>query len=87
MVRLAPDVAVFTVVLAALSITLFEWTSRIFLASYEQSALFARVVRFVEVKDGESCLQSPKAELKGGAGLVVVRCPWPLTCLSDACQG
>lgn len=28
-VRLAPDVAVFTVVLAALSITLFEWTSRI----------------------------------------------------------
>ena len=52
-VRLAPDVAVFTVVLAALSITLFEWTSRIFLASYEQSALFARVVRFVEGKDGE----------------------------------
>ena len=53
MVRLAPDVAVFTVVLAALSITLFEWTSRIFLANYEQSALFARVVRFVEGKDGE----------------------------------
>ena len=52
-VRLAPDVAVFTVVLAALSITLFEWTSRIFLANYEQSALFARVVRFVEGKDGE----------------------------------
>ena len=52
-VRLAPDVAVFTVVLAALSIALFEWTSRIFLANYEQSALFARVVRFVEGKDGE----------------------------------
>ena len=52
-VRLAPDVAVFTVVLAALSITLFEWTSRIFLANYERSALFARVVRFVEGKDGE----------------------------------
>ena len=52
-VRLAPDVAVFTVVLAALSITLFEWTSRIFLANYEQSALFARVVRFVEGKDGK----------------------------------
>ena len=50
-VRLAPDVAVFTVVLAALSITLFEWTSRIFLANYEQSVLFARVVRFVEGKD------------------------------------
>ena len=52
-VRLAPDVAVFTVVLAALSITLFEWTSRIFLANYEQSVLFARVVRFVEGKDGK----------------------------------
>ena len=52
-VRLAPDVAVFSVVLAALSIALFEWTSRIFLANYEQSALFARVVRFVEGKDGE----------------------------------
>ncbi|WP_417147050.1 HAD-IC family P-type ATPase [Paratractidigestivibacter faecalis] len=52
-VRLAPDVALFTVVLAALSIALFEWTSRIFLANYEQSALFARVVRFVEGKDGE----------------------------------
>ena len=52
-VRLAPDVAVFTVLLAVLSITLFEWTSRIFLANYEQSALFARVVRFVEGKDGE----------------------------------
>ena len=52
-VRLAPDVAFFTVVLAALSITLFERTSRIFLANYEQSALFARVVRFVEGKDGE----------------------------------
>lgn len=52
-VRLAPDVAVFTVVLAALSIALFEWTSRIFLANYEQSALFARVVRFVEGKDAE----------------------------------
>lgn len=52
-VRLAPDVAVFTVVLAALSITLFEWTSRIFLANYEQSVLFARAVRFVEGKDGK----------------------------------
>ena len=52
-VRLAPDVAVFTVVLAAPSITLFEWTSRIFLANYEQSVLFARVVRFVEGKDGK----------------------------------
>ena len=52
-VRLAPDVAVFTVVLAVLSITLFEWTSRIFLANYEQSVLFARVVRFVEGKDGK----------------------------------
>lgn len=52
-VRLAPDVAVFTVVLATLSITLFEWTSRIFLANYEQSVLFARVVRFVEGKDGK----------------------------------
>ena len=52
-VRLAPDVAVFTVVLAALSITIFEWTSRIFLANYEQSVLFARVVRFVEGKDGK----------------------------------
>ena len=52
-VRLAPDVALFTVVLAALSIALFEWTSRIFLANYEQSALFARVVRFVEGKDGK----------------------------------
>ncbi len=52
-VRLAPDVAVFTVVLAALSITLFEWTSRIFLANYERSVLFARVVRFVEGKDGK----------------------------------
>ena len=52
-VRLAPDVAVFTVVLAALSITLFEWTSRIFLANYEQSVLFARVVRFVEGRDGK----------------------------------
>ena len=52
-VRLAPDVAVFTVVLATLFITLFERTSRIFLANYEQSVLFARVVRFVEGKDGK----------------------------------
>lgn len=52
-VRLPLDVGLFTLTLAAASLVLFEWTSRRFLANYEQSAFFARVVRFVEGKDGE----------------------------------
>lgn len=52
-VRLPLDVGLFTLTLAAASLVLFEWTSRRFLANYEQSALFARVVRFVEGKDGK----------------------------------
>lgn len=52
-VRLAPDVALFTIVLAAASIGLFEWASRRFLATYEQSAAFGRIVRFVEGRPDE----------------------------------
>ncbi len=52
-VRLAPDVALFTIVLAVASIGLFEWASRRFLATYEQSAAFGRIVRFVEGRPDE----------------------------------
>ena len=49
-VRLPLDVAVFTVVVGICSIVMFELLSRRFLATYEDSPAFARIVRFVEGK-------------------------------------
>ena len=50
-VHLPLDVAVFTVALSVVSVVLFEELSRYFLATYEKSPAFARIVRFVEGKD------------------------------------